>query len=162
MSGGYVWRDLTRNPRRSLSTLVGMTLGVGLFSSVLFFVDGSSASMTARAIAPLPLDMQRILSDPLGNQVQLTEKITPTRLQAGETGHVQLTFPTPAPDRRTRSSSATSHPLRCVTPLDRPRFRERGCPIVAATARWPRDRPRSGSTWGRCRPGPPSGSGTTW
>ena len=72
MSGGYVWRDVTRNPRRSLSTLVGMTLGVGLFSSVLFFVDGSSASMTARAIAPLPLDMQRILSDPLGNQVQLT------------------------------------------------------------------------------------------
>ena len=95
MSWTYVWRDLTRNPRRSLSALVGMTLGIGLFSSVLFFVDGSSASMTARAIAPLPLDMQRILSDPLGNQVQLTEKIAPARLRAGESGHVQLAFANP-------------------------------------------------------------------
>ncbi|HWI01795.1 MAG TPA: FtsX-like permease family protein, partial [Propionibacteriaceae bacterium] len=38
----------------------------------------------------LPLDMQRVLSDPLGNQVRLTQQITPTRLQAGETAHVRL------------------------------------------------------------------------
>jgi putative ABC transport system permease protein len=86
----YVWRDLVRNPRRSLSALAGIALGVGLFSAVLFFIDGSSASMTARAIAPLPLDIQRVLSDPLGNQVQLTEQITPTRLRAGDIAHVQL------------------------------------------------------------------------
>jgi putative ABC transport system permease protein len=86
----YVWRDLVRNPRRSLSALAGITLGVGLFSAVLFFIDGSSASMTARAIAPLPLDIQRVLSDPLGNQVRLTERITPARLRAGDIGHVQL------------------------------------------------------------------------
>src|SRR4029450_7684859 len=73
----YVWRDLVRNPRRSLATLAGITLGVGLFSAVLFFIDGSSASMTQRAIAPLPLDMQRILTDPLGEEVRLTERITP-------------------------------------------------------------------------------------
>ena len=90
MISRYVWRDLVRNPRRSLSALAGIVLGVGLFSAVLFFIDGSSASMTARAVAPLPLDMQRVLSDPLGNQVRLTERITPTRLQAGEIGHVQL------------------------------------------------------------------------
>ena len=81
MIGRYVWRDLRRNPRRSLTALAGMTLGIGLFSAVLFFIDGSSATMTARAIAPIPVDMQRLVSDPLGNQVRLTEEITPSRLE---------------------------------------------------------------------------------
>ena len=76
MIAGYVWRDLVRNPRRSLAALAGITLGVGLFSAVLFFIDGSSASMTQRAIAPLPLDMQRIQTDPLNEDVRLTERIT--------------------------------------------------------------------------------------
>jgi putative ABC transport system permease protein len=87
----YVWRDLVRNPRRSLATLAGITLGVGLFSAVLFFIDGSSASMTQRAIAPLPLDMQRILTDPLGEEVRLTQRITPAaRLRPGDTARVEL------------------------------------------------------------------------
>jgi putative ABC transport system permease protein len=91
MIARYVWRDLVRNPRRSLATLAGITLGVGLFSAVLFFIDGSSASMTQRAIAPLPLDMQRILTDPLGEEVRLTERITPAgRLRPGETARVEL------------------------------------------------------------------------
>ena len=54
----YVLADLVRNPRRTLSTMVGVTLGVGLFCGVLFFVDGLSASMTQRAVAPLAIDMQ--------------------------------------------------------------------------------------------------------
>ena len=91
MIARYVWRDLVRNPRRSLATLAGITLGVGLFSAVLFFIDGSSASMTQRAIAPLPLDMQRILTDPLGGEVRLTERITPAgRLRPGDTARVEL------------------------------------------------------------------------
>ena len=90
MIGSYVWRDLRRNPRRSLTALAGMTLGIGLFSAVLFFIDGSSATMTERAIAPIPIDMQRVLSDPLGNQVRLTQHITPSRLQPGQRGHVTL------------------------------------------------------------------------
>ncbi len=90
MIGSYVWRDLRRNPRRSLTALAGMTLGIGLFSAVLFFIDGSSATMTARAIAPLPLDMQRVLSDPLGNSVRLTERIDPSRLRAGQRARVTL------------------------------------------------------------------------
>jgi putative ABC transport system permease protein len=88
--GRYVWRDLRRNPRRTLTALAGMTLGIGLFSAVLFFIDGSSATMTARAIAPLPIDMQRVLSDPLGNQVRLAQEITPTQLQPGQRAHVTL------------------------------------------------------------------------
>ncbi|MCE3275693.1 MAG: hypothetical protein K0R13_1548 [Propionibacteriaceae bacterium] len=90
MIGSYVWRDLRRNPRRSLTALAGMTLGIGLFSAVLFFIDGSSATMTERAIAPIPIDMQRVLSDPLGNQVRLTQHITPSRLKPGQRGHVTL------------------------------------------------------------------------
>ena len=91
MIARYVWRDLVRNPRRSLATLAGITLGVGLFSAVLFFIDGSSALMTQRAIAPLPLDMQRILADPLGEEVRLTERITPAgRLGPGDSARVEL------------------------------------------------------------------------
>src|SRR5438093_856119 len=44
MIASYVWRDLVRNPSRSLATLAGIALGVGLFSAVLVFIDGSSAS----------------------------------------------------------------------------------------------------------------------
>ena len=92
MIARYVWRDLVRNPRRSLATLAGITLGVGLFSAVLFFIDGSSASMTQRAIAPLPLDMQRVLTAPLGEQLRLTERITPAGpLQPGDTVKLEIT-----------------------------------------------------------------------
>ena len=75
MLARYVWRDLVRNPRRSLAALAGIALGVGLFSAVLFFIDGSSASMTQRAVAPLPIDMQRILTAPLGGRLHLTETV---------------------------------------------------------------------------------------
>src|SRR6476620_10594824 len=63
---GYVWRDLVRNPRRTLAALVGITRGVGLFSGVLFFSDGSRATLTKRALAPLALDMQAVLTAPDG------------------------------------------------------------------------------------------------
>ena len=75
MLARYVWRDLVRNPRRSLAALTGIALGVGLFSAVLFFIDGSSASMTQRAVAPLPIDMQRVLTAPLGGRLHLTETV---------------------------------------------------------------------------------------
>lgn len=75
MLARYVWRDLVRNPRRSLAALLGITLGVGLFSAVLFFIDGSSASMTQRAVAPLPIDMQRVLTAPLGGRLHLTQTV---------------------------------------------------------------------------------------
>ena len=74
----YVWRDLVRNPRRTLASLFGIALGVGLFSGVLFFNDGSGATMTQRALAPLALDMQRVVSSPLGQHLRLEEQITPS------------------------------------------------------------------------------------
>jgi putative ABC transport system permease protein len=109
MIGQYVWRDLRRNPRRSLTALAGMTLGIGLFSAVLFFIDGSSATMTERAIAPIPIDMQRLLADPLGNKVRLTEQIAPERLQPGQRGHVTLVL-----------ANNSSHPANEVVIRDEP------------------------------------------
>ena len=78
MFASYVLADLLRNPRRTLSTIVGVVLGVGLFCAVLFFVDGLSASMTQRAVAPLPIDMQRVLTAPLAGNLRLRMTLDPT------------------------------------------------------------------------------------
>ena len=71
----YVWRELARNPRRTLAAMAGVALGVGLFSGVLFFIDGSGATMTSRAVAPLAIDMQRVLTSPLGSGLRLQERL---------------------------------------------------------------------------------------
>lgn len=96
----FVWRELVRNPRRTLASLAGIVLGVGLFSAVLFFVDGSGATMTQRAIAPLALDMQRVLSSPLGGDLRMTERISARgggrSLRAGQQATVTLTVSNPS------------------------------------------------------------------
>jgi putative ABC transport system permease protein len=92
MLASYVRRDLLRNPRRTLAALVGVTLGVGLFSGVLFFIDGSGASMTKRALAPLAIDMQRVLASTDGGGLGLSERLLPTGpLAAGQRVKVTLT-----------------------------------------------------------------------
>lgn len=75
MLAKYVFVDLLRNPRRTLSTMVGVMLGVGLFCGVLFFVDALGASMTQRAVAPLPIDMQRIVTERIGGAVTLKQTL---------------------------------------------------------------------------------------
>src|SRR4051794_7304149 len=87
----YVWHDLVRNRRRTFASLLGVILGVGLFSGVLFFIDGSGATMTQRAIAPLALDMQRVLTSPLGGGLRLEERLDARSLRADETTRVTLT-----------------------------------------------------------------------
>lgn len=78
---GYAWRDLIRNPRRTLASMIGVLLGVGLFSGILFFIDGSSATMTARAIAPVTLDLQRIVTaEP--SDLTLAETVTGAHVMA--------------------------------------------------------------------------------
>ena len=80
----YVWRDLARNPRRTIASLLGVMVGVGLFSGVLFFIDGSGATMTKRALEPLALDMQRVLTNPLDGGLGLRERLSgPSRLAPG-------------------------------------------------------------------------------
>jgi len=71
----YSLRDLVRNPRRTLASVAGVALGVGLFSSTAFFVDASAARMTERAITPVAIDMQAGLTSPLGSALTLAESI---------------------------------------------------------------------------------------
>ena len=88
----YVWRDLRHNPRRTLASLLGVALGVGLFSGVLFFMDGSGATLTARAVAPVPLDIQRVLTSPPGGGLRLSEELTaPAALGLGQQATITLT-----------------------------------------------------------------------
>ncbi len=87
----YSLLDLLRNPRRTLASVVGVALGVGLFASIVFFIDGSAASMTRRAIAPLALDMQATLSSPLASSLRLTQNVEGTPgLAIGQVGTVTL------------------------------------------------------------------------
>src|SRR5689334_4394510 len=89
----YVRRDLFRNPRRTLASLVGVLLGVGLFSSVLFFIDGSGASMTQRALAPLALDMQVVRDSPLGGGITFDEAVAgPPLIEKGQVRRLVLTI----------------------------------------------------------------------
>ena len=71
----YSLRDLVRNPRRTLASVAGVALAVGLFSSTAFFVDASAARMTQRAIAPVAIDMQAGLTSPLGSALTVAETI---------------------------------------------------------------------------------------
>ena len=91
MLARYVFADLVRNPRRTLSTAVGVALGVGLFCGVLFFVDGLSASMTQRAVAPLSIDAQRIVTERIGGATTMTQTFsTRGRLRSGAQTRVDL------------------------------------------------------------------------
>ena len=88
----YVRRDLLHNPRRTFASLAGVTLGVGLFAGILFFMDASGATLTDRALAPLSLDMQRVLTSPLGGGIRLTEELAAAAaLEAGDRATVTLT-----------------------------------------------------------------------
>jgi putative ABC transport system permease protein len=92
----YVIADLLRNPRRTLSTMVGVALGVGLFCGVLFFVDGLSASMTARAVAPLPIDIQRIVTERVGGALSLSQSFDAPSIAAGGQARVALEVHNPS------------------------------------------------------------------
>ncbi|MDP9185075.1 MAG: ABC transporter permease, partial [Actinomycetota bacterium] len=87
----YARRDLARNPRRTLTSMAGVALGVGLFSGVLFFVDGSAATMTERALAPITLDIQRIVTaEPTG--LSITEQVTgAASIDAGRRATIEIT-----------------------------------------------------------------------
>src|SRR3954451_25429197 len=88
----YAWRELVRNPRRTLAGLAGVTGGIALFSAVLFFAAGSRATMTRRAIAPLALDMQRVLSAPLGGRLRFQQRLVASAatVSKGQTATIEL------------------------------------------------------------------------
>jgi putative ABC transport system permease protein len=87
----YSFRDLLRNPRRTLASVIGVALAVSLFASTAFFVDGSAARMTERAIAPVAIDMQAGLTSPLASALTLTESFgAATSLAAGQPATVTI------------------------------------------------------------------------
>ena len=89
---GYVVRDLARNPARTAAALVGITLGVALFGAVLFYDQGSRATLTRRAVAPLALDLQVLLDSPLGHGVRLDERVdAPDPVRPGDEVRFTLT-----------------------------------------------------------------------
>ncbi len=117
MLGKYVWAELVRNPRRTLSTMIGVTLGVGLSCSVLFFVDGLSSSITRRAVAPLAIDMQRVVTDNVAEDLQLTQVVdAPRSLSVGDGITVRLSIHNmgTAPSNEVIVRSRPSSPLRYV------------------------------------------------
>lgn len=96
MLARYVVADLWRNPRRTLSTMIGVSLGVGLFCGVLFFVDGLSASMTQRAVEPLAIDMQRIVTERAASILEFSQTLEPAgSLPAGGQATVVLEIRNP-------------------------------------------------------------------
>jgi len=121
MFAKYVWADVVRNPRRTLSTMIGVILGVGLACAILFFVDGLSSSMSERAVSPLPIDMQLVRTDSIHGDVRLALAVEPTgTAKPGDTIQVRLTVrnqgktranevvvrSVPAPGLRYRAGSA--------------------------------------------------------
>jgi putative ABC transport system permease protein len=87
----FTLRDLIRNPRRTLASVVGVALAVGLFSGIVFFVDSSAASMTQRAVAPVAIDMQAGVTSPMASPLALAEAVSGSALTAGQAAIVTLT-----------------------------------------------------------------------
>jgi putative ABC transport system permease protein len=105
----YVLADLLRNPRRTSSAVVGVTLGVGLFCGVLFFIDGLAASMTQRAVAPLTIDMQRVVAPRAATGLELAQTVRPRPESSGRievTLELRHTGTTPAHEVTIRSVPA--------------------------------------------------------
>jgi len=75
----YAWRLVRRNLRRTATYLFGLTLAVGLFSGIMFFVDATARQMTATAIAPVKLDMIAHATKPEVNVTGMISTITALR-----------------------------------------------------------------------------------
>ncbi len=58
----HVIRLVVREPRRSLATLVGVTIAAALITSVLLFGVASGATVTRRALVGLPVDAQVVVT----------------------------------------------------------------------------------------------------
>jgi putative ABC transport system permease protein len=88
----YALKDLLRNSGRTLAAFAGVALAVALVAATAFFVDASAARMTQRAIAPVAIDMQAVLTAPLASPLQLTETLDHTQgLNAGQSMTITLT-----------------------------------------------------------------------
>jgi putative ABC transport system permease protein len=98
----YVFKDLLRNPRRTMASVAGVALAVGLFSGIAFFVDSSASQMTARAVAPVVIDMQAGVTRPLASALSVKESTSPAPpFTAGQLITATITVTNAAQDRTT-------------------------------------------------------------
>jgi putative ABC transport system permease protein len=72
----YAGRLVWRTPARTATYLFGLALAVGLFATLLFFVDASSRRMTSLALAPVQLDMVGHATTPDIDIAAVTKTIT--------------------------------------------------------------------------------------
>jgi putative ABC transport system permease protein len=85
----YTRHALLRSPRRTLSSVFGIFLAIGLLSGVLFFVGASARTMTQRTLAGVPVDM-RVQALTYGlNMAQVQQTL---RRQPGVVGAQPLTI----------------------------------------------------------------------
>ncbi|MDQ2809347.1 MAG: FtsX-like permease family protein [Chloroflexota bacterium] len=75
----YAWRLVSRNGRRTGTYLFGLTLAVGLFAGILFFVDATARQMTATALAPVKLDLVAHATAPDVNMVAVAQGLAQQR-----------------------------------------------------------------------------------
>lgn len=57
MIAAYSRKLVTRNKLRSITSVFGLAMAVGLFSGILFFIDTVTRSMTQKALAPVTIDL---------------------------------------------------------------------------------------------------------
>ncbi len=72
----YAGRLVRRTPGRTLTYLFGLALAVGLFATILFFVDASTRRMTTLALAPVQLDMVGHATTPAVDAAAITKTLS--------------------------------------------------------------------------------------
>ena len=154
-TSGGTW---SATPGARSRALAGIVLGVGLFSAVLFFIDGSSASMTARAVAPLPHRHAAGALRP-ARQAGAADRADHARSAAGRRDrHVQLELSNRSARPANEVVIRDEPPSRCSTSTNRPAATvTRGSRSRRATVPLAQGEAKLGLTWAPCRPGRRSG-----
>jgi len=75
----YSWKLVLRNQLRSITSIFGLALAVGLFSGILFFVDTMTRGMTEKALAPVTLDLVAHATRPEVDTLPMAGKLASLR-----------------------------------------------------------------------------------
>lgn len=122
--GSYVWRELYRNPGRTLASIAGVGIAVAFVAAIALFVDASAARMTEQALRPVTVDMQLGVANPLASSLVVEEVPDPHGpFQPNQTIVVRITVRATAASTRIEVKDQGSDRLRYVP--DSTRLNER-------------------------------------
>ena len=79
MIASYSWKLVSRNKLRSLASIFGLALATALLSGILFFIDIMAKGMTARALAPVTLDIAAHAARPDADTAAMAKAIAAQR-----------------------------------------------------------------------------------